>query len=50
LTVFFCQSLNPIAFRAKCVTKELTFDELLEKAKKPAELVLTYHPLYEGKM
>ncbi|HSQ52942.1 MAG TPA: malate dehydrogenase, partial [Acidobacteriota bacterium] len=32
------------------MTKELTVDELLEKAKKPAKLALAYHPFYEGKM
>jgi malate dehydrogenase (oxaloacetate-decarboxylating) len=32
------------------MTKELTVEELLEKAKKPAKLALAYHPFYEGKV
>jgi malate dehydrogenase (oxaloacetate-decarboxylating) len=32
------------------MTKELTAEELLEKAKKPAKLALAYHPFYEGKV
>jgi malate dehydrogenase (oxaloacetate-decarboxylating) len=32
------------------MTKKLTVEELLEKAKKPAKLALAYHPFYEGKM
>ena len=32
------------------MTKKLTVDELLEKAKKPAKLALAYHPFYEGKI
>jgi malate dehydrogenase (oxaloacetate-decarboxylating) len=32
------------------MTKKLTVDELLEKAKKPSKLALVYHPFYEGKV
>jgi len=32
------------------MTKELTVEELLEKAKKPAKLALAYHPFYAGKV
>ena len=32
------------------MSKKLTVDELLEKAKKPAKLALAYHPFYEGKV
>jgi malate dehydrogenase (oxaloacetate-decarboxylating) len=32
------------------MTKKLTAEELLEKAKKPAKLALAYHPFYEGKV
>jgi malate dehydrogenase (oxaloacetate-decarboxylating) len=32
------------------MTKKLTVDELLEKAKKPSKLALAYHPFYEGKL
>jgi malate dehydrogenase (oxaloacetate-decarboxylating) len=32
------------------MTKKLTVEELLEKAKKPAKLALVYHPFYEGKV
>ena len=32
------------------MTRELTVEELLEKAKKPAKLALAYHAFYEGKM
>lgn len=30
--------------------EKLTVEQLLEKAKKPAKLALTYHPYYEGKI
>lgn len=30
--------------------KELTVEELLEKAKRPSKLALAYHPFYEGKI
>jgi len=39
-----------MALKPQFMTKELTVDELLEKAKKPAKLALAYHPFYEGKM
>ncbi len=32
------------------MSKKLTKEELLEKAKKPAKLALAYHPFYEGKL
>ena len=32
------------------MTKKLTVEELLKKAKKPAKLALAYHPFYEGKI
>jgi malate dehydrogenase (oxaloacetate-decarboxylating) len=32
------------------MSKKLTAEELLEKAKKPAKLSLAYHPFYEGKV
>jgi len=32
------------------MTEKLTKEQLLEKAKKPAELALAYHPFYEGKI
>ncbi|MGQ9460709.1 MAG: NAD(P)-dependent malic enzyme [Candidatus Bathyarchaeaceae archaeon] len=32
------------------MTKKVTVEELLEKAKKPAKLALAYHPFYEGKV
>ncbi|MBT8171646.1 NADP-dependent malic enzyme [Candidatus Bathyarchaeota archaeon] len=32
------------------MTKKLSVDELLEKAKKPAKLALAYHPFYAGKV
>ncbi len=32
------------------MTKKLTVEQLLEKAKKPAKLALAYHPFYEGKI
>ena len=32
------------------MTKKLTVEELLAKAKKPAKLALAYHPFYEGKV
>lgn len=32
------------------MTKKVTVDELLEKAKKPAKLALAYHPFYAGKV
>jgi malate dehydrogenase (oxaloacetate-decarboxylating) len=32
------------------MTKKLTKEQLLEKAKKPAKLALAYHPFYEGKI
>ncbi len=32
------------------MTKKLTVEELLAKAKKPAKLAMTYHPFYEGKV
>jgi malate dehydrogenase (oxaloacetate-decarboxylating) len=44
------QSLNPMTLKARYMSKKLTVDELLEKAKKPAKLALAYHPFYEGKM
>jgi len=36
--------------RVKCMTKKVTVEELLEKAKKPAKLAMAYHPFYEGKV
>jgi len=39
-----------ITLKAKYMSKKLTVDELLEKAKKPAKLALAYHPFYEGKV
>lgn len=36
--------------KPKYMTKKLTAEELLEKAKKPAKLALAYHPFYEGKV
>jgi len=32
------------------MSKKVTVEELLEKAKKPAKLALAYHPFYEGKV
>ena len=32
------------------MTKKVTVEELLEKAKKPAKLAMAYHPFYEGKL
>jgi malate dehydrogenase (oxaloacetate-decarboxylating) len=32
------------------MTKKLTIEELLAKAKKPARLAMDYHPFYEGKV
>ena len=32
------------------MTKKLTVEELLAKAKKPAKLAMAYHPFYEGKV
>jgi len=32
------------------MTKKVSVEELLEKAKKPAKLALAYHPFYEGKV
>jgi len=32
------------------MTKKISVEELLEKAKKPAKLALAYHPFYEGKV
>jgi malate dehydrogenase (oxaloacetate-decarboxylating) len=32
------------------MTKKVTVEELLEKAKKPAKLAMAYHPFYEGKV
>jgi len=32
------------------MTKKVTVEELLEKAKKPSKLALAYHPYYEGKV
>jgi malate dehydrogenase (oxaloacetate-decarboxylating) len=32
------------------MTKKLTIEELLAKAKKPARLAMAYHPFYEGKV
>jgi malate dehydrogenase (oxaloacetate-decarboxylating) len=32
------------------MTKKLTVEELLEKAKRPAKLALAYHPFYRGKV
>ena len=32
------------------MTKKLTVEELLEKAKRPAKLAMAYHPFYEGKV
>jgi len=32
------------------MTKKVTVEELLEKAKRPAKLALAYHPFYEGKL
>ncbi|UCE44525.1 MAG: NADP-dependent malic enzyme, partial [Candidatus Bathyarchaeota archaeon] len=32
------------------MTRKLTKEQLLEKAKKPAKLSLAYHPFYEGKI
>lgn len=32
------------------ITKKLTVEELLAKAKKPAKLAMAYHPFYEGKV
>jgi malate dehydrogenase (oxaloacetate-decarboxylating) len=32
------------------MSKKLTVDELLAKAKKPAKIAVAYHPFYEGKV
>jgi malate dehydrogenase (oxaloacetate-decarboxylating) len=32
------------------LSKKVTVEELLEKAKKPAKLAMAYHPFYEGKV
>jgi len=36
--------------RGIIVTRKVTVEELLEKAKKPSKLALAYHPFYEGKV
>jgi len=46
----FGKPLIPVALKPEYMTKKLTVDELLEKAKKPAKLALAYHSFYEGKV
>jgi malic enzyme len=46
-----CKATILFQRRWKLVTeKQVTVEELLEKARRPSKLALAYHPFYEGKV